>query len=257
MSLLWPDTLHAGLFPGHCWLKQPGSKRPALATYGEALQAADLHDGFDACLTKAGAALKKGAKLSLAVSDGIAAITPLPWQENLESDTERHGYARICFEKIGIKIDQQWVMHVEFRRYGAAGLAYALPSNWLEALLARTQEKKLQLARVLPVSALAYARTPPVRAGLSLLILQEMQQVSAMVWRSGMLLGRDVEPVAQSAEQACFRLCARINDAFASKEAGFAHLAHWSHKAMDAPKAVFDQVFPSIPFTSLTYDAWP
>lgn len=257
MSPLWPDALHAGLFPGHCWLKKPGSKREPMAAHAEAARTEDLLAGLGVCLVNAGASLKKGSKLSLAISDSIAAITPIPWQDNLEKDAELRGYARICFDKQGIKIDQQWVMHVEFRSYGAAGLAYAVPCAWLESLRSSLQARSLQLARVLPVSALAYSRGPkPGGAGMSLLILQEAQQIAALVWRNGMLLARDVEPVAQSAEQACFRLAARINNAFAFLESGFTHINFWHYKAMEIPKAVFDQHFPSIPVTQLSYDTW-
>jgi hypothetical protein len=154
---------------------------------------------------------RKGrANLSLVVSDSVAAIAPLPWQDGLSSEAELRGYAQICFEKLGYDISGNWVLRVEYPRYGAGGLAYALPRDWMLALLAILENRQLRLTGVLPISALLFTGVPETaRPGLTIVLIFEATQHGVLVFENGALASRDVEPFAQSIEKTCHRLLAR------------------------------------------------
>ena len=157
MSLLWPDTVHVGLFPGASWLKtkrtkgiQPFSDAQA---HDPGALLGDLETALDALTEK----LCKGSNIVVTVSDSIAAVTTMPWQSALSRTDELKNYARICFEKLGMEIDDGWTMHAEFRDYGAMGLAYALPNAWLVELIEMLKARDLKLQNVLPASARIYS----------------------------------------------------------------------------------------------------
>ncbi|MBI3716537.1 MAG: hypothetical protein HY255_11140 [Betaproteobacteria bacterium] len=210
MSLLWPETIHAGLFPGSFWLD---ARRPAVrhALQGEAQPGgAHLLRGLEALITERAAALRKGSRLSVAVSDGIAKISSLPWQDNLQHPAELEEYARVWFEKQGWTLDADWVIRTVFRQYRGAGIAYALPRRWLTELLELLHSRNLLLARVLPVTVAAYCRqASPRKPGNTVLLLREPFRTSALLYGQGKLSGYSVEPVTTGGGDAVARLLRR------------------------------------------------
>lgn len=256
MSRLWPDALEAGLFPGDCWLARGKRKREVLAAVTDSMPSSALLDGFGQCLTQAEGKWKGRAQLSIVVSDSIAAIAPLPWQDGLNSAAEWQGYARLCFERLGYDIGTDWAMHVEYPRYGAAGLAYALPRPWMRSLLAKAEEKRMRVRRVLPVSAQAFCGIETARSGLTIVLLFEATQHGALVLENGVLLAREVEPHTQSVVTTCRRLLARI---LATRKAGVGqpvHISWWAYKELSFPDDVVKALAIDAKVTQIADGAW-
>lgn len=210
MSLSWRKPVSVGLFPGQCWLQHGRAPSPSLAL-DDAADPAALLLVLDAMLDKHAAVLAKGSAVTLQVSDGVGAVALLPWQDELTSPDELHGYGRACFDKQGMAIDDGWVMRAEFRHHRAMGLAYALPRRWIEELDTMLRARGLRLQRVLPVTALAFARqNHRPRDGRSVVLLREAKRVTALVYDRMGLCGLDVEPVLSTGEVAGTRLLRRI-----------------------------------------------
>lgn len=225
MSRLLPETLYCGLFPGHCWLQRKGAATAQSFPLEPSVNGADLLLALESMLESQSATLRKGTRLAVTVSDTVAAVTALPWQEALREPEELNSYARICFEKTGLMVDDSWVMHTEFRTYGAMGLAYALPQEWMTELDRLVNTKGLRLTTVLPVSAAAYCAQPPYRLdGVALVLLQEATRCSALMYSKEGLLGLDVEPVIRSAQESGMRLLKRT----AAYPDRIAAVTHWS-----------------------------
>lgn len=211
MSLLLPEKLSAGLFPGHCWLKRGRAVSEHALNFGEGDIAGGVVTALSAMLDAQSPALRKGSKVSLMVSDSLAALAALPWHRQLTAPEEINGYATACFEGQGIAMNSGWVMHAEFRTPGSMGLAYALPAPLVTKLVAVLATRGLTLDRLLPVSALTYWRLPRLRAeGQQLVVLREQNRIGAMVFDQFGLQSIDAEPVAGTVEGACGRLLRRI-----------------------------------------------
>ncbi len=253
---LFSESAYIGLFPGLCRLQRGRSAEWQMAEPEDATPAA-LANALRELLDKPTPPLKKGAQLTLAVSDTVAAIVTLPWQEGLRKEGELHSYAQVYFEKLGIKLDHHWVLQVEFRHYGAMGIAYAVPKDWLESLLAAMHEKKVKAVTILPLSVAAYSRvTLSNKSGLYLLLLQEKTHLVAMVYRNGKLIARDVEPVARSTEEACNRLMLRIKVEHESTCAAMAGVAFWSYNLQAPPNALVEATFPGVKVAAVGYRDW-
>jgi len=252
------EPAYVGLFPGACRL-QRGRSTEWQTVEPEDATPVGLANALRAILEKPTPSLKKGAgqTVTLIVSDTVAAIAALPWQEGLRKEGELHSYAQVVFEKLGIKLDHEWVLHVEFRHYGAMGIAYAFPKTWLESLLATMDEKKLKAESILPLSVAAYSR-PAVSKGSSLflLLLQEHTHVAAMVYRHGRLIARDVEPVAHSTEDACHRLMLRIKVEHESADTVMGGIAYWSYSLQAPPNALIAATFPGAKVAAVGYRDW-
>ena len=244
MSRLWPERLHAGLFPDNCWIAKRGGKQEPLARCAAAMAPVDMSAALKICIGQSKEKRKRHGKISLTVSDSIAAIVVLPWQENLVGELEVLGYARLCFEKQGHEIGPDWVMRAEYPSYGKPGLAYALPRKWLEDLAEELQEQCLQLERILPVSAELFCGGIEFDGGLQIALLIEPTQQCAMVFRKGALLARDVEPFSQSAESTSFRLLARIFANHPRVAAEAVKILWWSSDANEPAKDVLTGQVP-------------
>ncbi|MDQ1813297.1 hypothetical protein RBA41_08275 [Massilia sp. CCM 9210] len=211
MSPLWPKKLSAGLFPGHCWI---GDAVHADAVADERQDAQDpeaLLASFDSLLLAQTAMLAKGGDVTLVVSDSVAMIATLPWRDALLAQDEVNAYARICFEQQGIDMDERWVMHAAFLTFRGAGLAYALPRQWLDKLVSLLGARGLRLARVLPLSALAYSRQCRFpSSGQAVILLREAERASALVYDKTGLRGIDAEALVGNAELSGARLLRRI-----------------------------------------------
>jgi len=211
VSPLWPDTVHVGLFPGLCWLKSKRAEKVLSIASPPVHDAKALLDTLAVMLDTEANMLRKGSKVVVTVSNSVAAIASLPWQPSLTLESELQGYARVCFEKFGVAIDDEWTIHTEFRHYGAMGLAYALPNAWLASLIDLLQARGLRLQTVLPVTAKAYAhRMLRRQAGKSLILLQETLCNSALVVDGNGLCSYDAEPVIGSSQESSVRLLKRV-----------------------------------------------
>ncbi len=253
MSLLSPEKVFVGLFPGECWIKCPGAAEIRTVPGPDALTSllAELAGMLDA----QAAQLRKGTKVSLMVSDSIGALVALPWHEQLTSPDEVEGYAIACFEKQGISIGSRWVMHAEFRSYGSMGLAYALPSEWINELVSLLDARGLKLDRVLPVSALAYWKVAKVaRVGQAVVLLREPQRVTALAYDRAGLQGLDVEVITGSAETSGRRLLNRVAGYFPQVHS----VLDWSAnvEAGAKPPAFIAECFPDAGVAAVNRSAW-
>ena len=255
MSPLWPETVHVGLFPRACWVKNKRAKEILSLATTPAYDGNALLNTLATMLNAETNVLRKGSKVIVTVSDSVAAITALPWQPSLTGTSELQSYARACFEKLGISIDDNWTMHTEFRHYGAMGLVYALPNAWLAGLIDLLQTHSLKLQTVLPVTATAYThRTLRREADKTLILLQETLRSSALVVDNNGLCGYDVEPVIGSAQESSVRLLKRIG----THHGEIGRVAHWS---LDLPEEnespdFVTECLPGSTFHAIPKNAW-
>lgn len=211
MSPLWPRKLNAGLFPGHCWIGE-AMQSDAVPEDGPAVWDPDaLLVSFDSFLLANTCLLAKGGDVTLVVSDSVAMIATLPWRDALLVQDEVNAYARICFEQHGIDMDDFWVMHAMYMTFRGAGLAYALPREWLDKLVSLFRARGLRLIRVLPLTALAYSRQRRFPStGQAVILLREAQRASALVYDRTGLCSIDAEALLGNADLSGTRLLRRI-----------------------------------------------
>lgn len=233
MLRLWPDLVRIGLFPGSCWLDAP---QESIAGSAEATDPAapaaslPLVSDLNALLDQLGPRLKSGSRITLTVSDSVAAIVAMPWQEQLQQHTEIAHYARICFEAQGRPLNDDWVMSHALREYRALGLAYAFPREWLATVEATIVARKLVLASVLPLSVAAYSYLKGlVRGRRRLVLLREPRRAVALVYSGRTLLSYDTEPGTSDRPQPLQRLLHRVHGYHAEIDA----VLDWSTEVGD------------------------
>lgn len=208
MSRLLPENVKIGLFPGCCWLKRSGAAEPIIVLV-EGQGAEVLQAAFGALLAQLSDA--GPLNLHLLVSDSLAAVTLLPWQESLVTDPELRAYAQACFEQGGTVIDDGWVMQCGFRRFRSSGMAYALPHSWLSNVMTLSEVPRVRLKTALPISAMAYWRHSIASAdGQSLLLLVERDRLTALTSANGSVVNRDVQPVLGNIDVSGVRLLKRV-----------------------------------------------
>lgn len=211
MSLLWPDLTHIGVFRelvsarnrrGHaCVVPDATSSDPAesaLEALKRLLACGDLK-------------LRKRGRVSLAVSDAFALVTELSWQPSLTTLPEWQSYARACFEAQGSRLNENWLINVEYPRYGGLGLAYALHRPWLLNLADVFEEHDLHLNEVLPISAkvLTAGCSARARGGKAFIVL-DSHGVSALLFDSGRLVAYEIEPDIADRRGSAARLLLRM-----------------------------------------------
>lgn len=250
MSLLSPERLDAALFPGALRLQLSRRRQVAMERSGEPLLAS-----LSALLQEAGERELKGKAVSLVTSDNLGVFAVLPWQESLRSQDELSVYATACFERQGIALDERWVLHAEFKEFGRAGLAFALPRDWIEELVSLLTMHGLQLHRVLPVTAACFWRSDRLpREGHAIMLLRESERVSVLVYDPGGLRGIDVEVVTSLEEEAISRLLRRTASFYDEVRS----VRCWSCMADPealVPASVAD-CFPDAAVTTVSHDAW-
>jgi len=202
VSLLWPERLNIGLFPGQSWME-----RDAVVTPHDA---ADLLDALESILSAQAKPLRKGSRVQLLISDSVAFVMPLAWQELLTSPDELRTYARAAFEQRGAPVDEGWIVQTGFRHFRAMGIAYAVRRQWMERAFELLAAKGLQLSSVLPVSAAAYWRLAGAAQAKQIVLLREPARLTAIAGQGARFLDLDVQPVAGSLEQAATRLLKRV-----------------------------------------------
>ncbi|MBA5689972.1 hypothetical protein [Rugamonas apoptosis] len=255
MLRLWPETIVAGLFPGACWL-QHGRHRVDFPADGRSWTGADdLLRALDAMLGDFAKSAGKHARLRILVSDSVAALAALPWQEQLSSTAELNAYALACFEHQGQPLDEGWIMQATFRRFRGAGLAYALPRPWMEQLLEIAALRSVRLDGILPMSAAAYWRRRRADPRVpTVLLLLEMQRITALIYDRGQLLTNDVQPVTGDAKSSMARLLRRVS---ASHDV-IGRAEWWSARSADMEfvPAVFEQCLPNVNVLALDEKEW-
>lgn len=154
MSLLWPRrTFKAGMFLDRCWVRAH-----ELQSVVSGPDQMPLHQ-LDELLAAVPEARRAGGSLVLSVSDAFAQVLALPWMDGLHTDAERREYARAAFERAGMPAGARSVFHVEFRRHGAVGIAYAFDEEWLSEVRHVCSVRGLALRSLMPLSALAYVHS--------------------------------------------------------------------------------------------------
>lgn len=255
MLRLWPDSAQLGLFPDHCWLRHRGTiYEHSLPQVTGPLDEALLQAAAELLVTHADK-LGKRSRMDVLVSDEIAAVMPLPWQDQLGGDQEREAYALACFEARQIAVNSEWVIQADFRKHGTTGLAYALPREWLARLLELSTAAGYRLREVLPVSAAAYYRHRPTRgAAHSLLLLKEARRTTAFCFQGRALLALDVEPVTSSTPEPGKRLLSRV----LTDEAAASHAFEWTAQPAESAKLsqVLPQVLPQALHIAVDRHAW-
>ncbi|NVD69555.1 hypothetical protein HUX88_03155 [Duganella sp. BJB1802] len=253
MSRLLPESIRIGLFPGGCWMKR-GRGAPIVAPQADGACDADA-------LLAALAALLAGVpksgvgkmRLHVVVSDTLAAIAVLPWQAALAGEEELMAYGQACFERDGRLIDDGWVMRVGFRRFNAAGMAYALPRRWMEKLQVVCRDAGARLVTVLPVSAAAYWRHRPTRpAGSGLVLLEEASRLTALVYAGGSLIARDVQSVTGDTAVAGLRLLKRVSAGHGAAEA----VQCWPAVSPESAAGWVHDCLPDARITPMLADVW-
>lgn len=210
MSLLWPDTVTVGLFAGHGWLLRSGAVFPLHGGPSELDGPQQALRNLDSLLAGQQQPLRKGTRVRLLISDGLAAATTLAWQELLRGRDELHSYALACFERDGLQLGDGWAVQTAFRSYRAQGLAYAVSAAWIESVLALLAARGLRLDSVLPLSAAAYWRPPAMAAATQAVLLREPERLTLMVYADRRLLSRDVQPITSGENDDVRRLLARL-----------------------------------------------
>ena len=218
MLRLWPDEVQIGLFTDHCWVRRRGGTTQDYAApqYGDD---AELSDGSGAellrmlgsILADPASGIRAGSRVALTVSDTLAAIVTMPWQESLGAAAEQRQYARLLFEREGRDIGTDWTIRADFFAYASQGLAFALPNVLLSTIERMVGERGLVLQRVLPATAAAFYLPLGSSVGRHLFILHEPTRSSALVFSSGRFDGFDVEPTIAGSVEGPRRLLCRIS----------------------------------------------
>ena len=253
MSRLLPESIKIGLFPGACWMKR-GRAAPVVEKLEEGVSdGAALLAAFAALLARLPKAGLGKARLHVLVSDSLAAIAMLPWQEQLVDEDELRAYAQACFERAGSVMDHSWAMQLGFRHFRAAGMAYALPVLWLEKLQGLCDAAGLRLETVLPVSAAAYWRQAAGRKAESqLVLLEEASRLTALTHEGGRLIARDVQPVMDDVHAAGMRLLKRVGASHRS--AGVVQC--WTGAMPSMTDSAVRVCLPEAGVTPLLADVW-
>lgn len=254
MSLLWPESVQVGLFPGECWLRRGRSALTFAAARNVQSEQWSLPNTLDDLLTQHEADLKQGTNLHLTVSDSVAAIAVLPWQEQLTTREELQGYALAALEQQGLDIGADWTVQTAFRQHQSAGVAFAVATSLLEKLQAVVALRGKRLASVLPVSLAAFHRhRHPARAKHSMILLREMQRLTAMVYEQGCLQRIDVEPLIAGAEaMSGRRLLTRVHSAHGE----FHAVDEWAAVRLAAPAVSIGDCLPDAAARALPVDVW-
>ncbi|PWF47843.1 hypothetical protein C7C56_013340 [Massilia glaciei] len=209
---------------------------------------------FDALLGEYAHTSKGTCTVSLTVSDSVAAIVGLPWQDALSGPEELDAYADACFEQIGQTVNDGWTMNSYFRHYRAMGLAYALPTAWLDLLNEIIQTHGMRLDSVLPVTAAAFGRHRRAGNGkTSVLILRETNRTSALVYGASGLVDYTMEPTTKRGPESLSRLLRRLAGAHE-----IASVADWSADSADdtAWHELITACAPKAKYTRVKRDAW-
>ncbi|MBB3121516.1 hypothetical protein [Pseudoduganella violacea] len=220
MLRLWPERVRIGWFPGRCLLA--GGEQAAVEL-DSGMTPSSLLAGMDALLAMRKPGPRRRAILDIVLSDSAAELVRLPWQPTVQGPQALRMYAMAAFSRQGQAIGEAHAVQTAYRYYGMDGIAYAVPSEWLEALAQGLLAQGLELGSVLPLSVDTYWRRKTAIAGRTLVLLQEPNRLTLHTYQGRQLLMLDAEAVAGPAEQACLRLLRRA----AIAEAADSEICYW------------------------------
>lgn len=253
MSLLWPEYLTLGVFPGACWLQLPGGPMVAGADIDRTSSHLDLLDAVDALLERRAGSWGKRASVEVVVSDTIGLTVALPWQENLSAPEHLRSYARVLLESQHAIDGKAWTVEAGFRHFRNTGVGVALPEEWLARLVERLALRGLRLRGVLPVSAVAYWQAKNVGArGQSLLLIEEATRATALVYRNQRLHAIDAQPLLGDAGEAGERLCRRLQAVYGDVR----NVALWSLSETELFAGAVKRCLPQVVPVTLPVGHW-
>jgi hypothetical protein len=196
---------------------------------------------------------RRALRVSLTISDTLAAIVSLPWQQALSRPAEIDAYARAQFDRLGQPLDEQWTMFSYFRHFRAAGLAYAIPTVLLQELRDAALARNVVLASVIPASAQAFASGRPSKTpGATVLVLRESDRVSALVYDANGLCAYAVEPRTRSTPEPLRRLLPRLCAAYQIEA-----VEAWSLCASSEDmEPIVKTSLPDVHYAQLSHEVW-
>ncbi|WP_343731851.1 hypothetical protein [Duganella sp.] len=251
MLRLWPDTVQLGLFPDCCWLTRSGMDLQIPGDVQPVLDARNLLVSLEATLAAHADVLRSGSRVDIVVSDSVAMTAVLPWQEHLRAPAEWQAYAQACFEQQGLEVTGDWTVQTAFRHHRAAGLAFAVRTDWLNQLLSVVQQAGLRLRTLLPLSAAAYWRfRPSMRTHQTMLLIREHQRTTALRFSDRGLQALDIEPVIASSVS-CERLIKRVQ----ANHGPISNVHLWDACKSGAADDV-SACLPDVDLTVLPRDCW-
>lgn len=253
MSLLWPDYLTLGVFPGACWLQLAGGPMVAEADIDRTVPPLDLLDAVDALLERRAGSWGRRAMVDVVVSDTIGLTVALPWQESLSAPEHLRSYARILLESQNAIDGKAWTVEAGFRHFRSTGVGVALPEEWLARLMERLTLRGLCLRSVLPVSAVAYWQARGLEArGRSLLLIEEATRATALVYQNKRLHAIDAQPLFGDANEGGERLCRRLQAVYGQVQ----EVALWSLSENKFFAGAVERWLPEVSLVSLPVGHW-
>lgn len=209
MLRLLPDRLYAGLFGQSSWLAR-GKGGELLHLPSTLLASASPHELLDTLL-QTEPLRRRARKLSVMLSSQHARCISLPWSADVRGEEERGAYALAHLEQAGLGGSDNYVVHAEFRHFGAQGFAYAVPRQLLDDLHAVAVRHELDLTTVIPIGGIAHLAAQRGHGALSeLSLLVEDASISALVMDRAGLCRYDAEPVVGGQNAALRRLLTRL-----------------------------------------------
>lgn len=209
MLRLLPERLYAGLLGQHAWLAfgTTGKPLPLTASVPAGATPSEL---LEACLQSAPP--RRGTrKLSVMLPSMSARCVCLPWSAAIHGTEEKQAYAWAHLEQAGLNVDGTYVVHADFRHYGATGLAYAFPKQLLDELHAVAARHFLDLTTVLPIVGIAHlAAGRASGAGGELSLVIEDNVITALRMNCTGLQRYDAEPTIGGHRAALRRLLTRL-----------------------------------------------
>lgn len=191
MSRLWPKQITVGLFPGAVWVRS--GKRPiALSTSKDG---SNLLSSLEELLSLESGPDLSNSRIDVLVSHSLSRVISLPWQNGLQAPRELAMYAQAAFARSGIELDDGWEVDASFKLFQEAGLALALPRDWISDLEQVVSKYGGRLRSVMPLAAHAYwSSRRMLGRDRALILLEERDQICSLAFERGRLFRIDMQP---------------------------------------------------------------
>jgi len=208
VSLLWPDPMIIGLFPGECWLKQGRLAQRTESSNNVSIESV-LND-VATLLADAPVRKSRFACADVYLSDSFARTTLMPWQGSLETEEQIRAYGQACLEAPGFPVDESSAVHSGFRWHGSPGMVTAISIKLIESLCEMLGARGIKLRSVMPVSSAAYWHHAPKRGSAPVLLLGDAKRFTAFVYGGSRIVAMDVEPMLGQSHDSGKRLLNRL-----------------------------------------------
>lgn len=257
MLLLSRKKIHIGLCCGKCWLKVGDFQIERVTEIDNGVDIASLQNFFVQALTsmlvEAKEKIKAGSLVQITVSDRLAMIATLRWQDTAMSRGELENFSIFWLAKCGMKIDESHLLFADYPRYRSIGIAYALPKVLVESVAEVLINNNLKLARVLPVSATVFFSDQFRKVyPSSVTVCEETHALSAWVSDHESEIHYEVEPVTATPNQAMDRLLARVCVRYSE----FERIDYWSLSSHQDIRGLRDR-FPFVKLVNvLERECW-